>query len=231
MSFRLEPIEDVNKLEAAGYDADQEILRIQFTDRTYDYYGVTEQMYREFVTARSKWEFLLTVLEAECPKAEADEHKPEQIRFNIQGSPLKSAQKTSHSHAAEDIAFAIAERESRKLARRVIRHLQRMHPLAHSNLENVWNEICVQVQGTQSIYWDRYIDAITGVARRHAEQIEPVTKQAMWLQTETGKRWQQANNESDIPCFDDEVAEYVLHDYILSAADRWTNARIREYNE
>jgi hypothetical protein len=75
---------------------------------------------------------------------------------------------------------------------KVIRHLQSMKDRYMQSgddtvLENVWAEICVQVQGQESIFFDAYIDTIEGIVLGFLDDVNVVAKQVMWLQTPSAK--------------------------------------------
>ena len=137
---------------------------------------------------------------------------------------------------SDQIVIAIADRESKRLARRVIRHLQSMTDCLQSGddspLANVWDEVCVQVQGQESFFGEAYLDTITGVILGHLETIDKEVKDAIWLQTQNGMEWEsKAEDNEKITCSEDDITEYLLHDFVLSAAADWTNARIEKYKD
>ncbi|MBI2320562.1 MAG: hypothetical protein HYU88_00290 [Chloroflexi bacterium] len=59
-----------------------------------------------------------------------------------------------------DLIAQLAERASKRIARRTVVALQRMKDGLQSGedsgLRNLWDEICVQMQGQQSVFWDLY---------------------------------------------------------------------------
>jgi len=135
---------------------------------------------------------------------------------------------------SETIVIAIAERECKRLARRVIRHLQSMKERYmqsgdDSPLANVWDEVCVQVQGQESVMWETYVETLEGIVLGFVAELDPEIKQAIWLQTREGTEWEPKDRDHhSIPWSDDEIAQYVLNDYIMKAAANWTNARIEK---
>lgn len=61
------------------------------------------------------------------------------------------------------IVKAVAEAAAKRIARRVILGLQRMHHTLSgddSELVTTWDEICVQVQYEQSFFWDAYDETV-----------------------------------------------------------------------
>jgi len=104
-----------------------------------------------------------------------------------------------------------------------------------SCLKNVWDEVCVQVQGQESTVWDAYLDTIRQLISAYLDELDVELKRAIWLQTDAGIDWatnedQEDTREHDIPLPDDteDITEHILADVLSSAAD-WTNARIERY--
>jgi len=129
----------------------------------------------------------------------------------------------------------IADRECERMSRKVIRILQRMTEGMQSGddsgLRNVWDEVCVQVQGQESVMWDVYLDTISGIIAGYLSGLDDAVKQAIWLQTNNGMDWEPSEEEKDTPYSEEDIADYILTDYLLSSAANWTNDRIEKYNE
>ena len=136
---------------------------------------------------------------------------------------------------ADKIVLGIAERECKRLAGRVIRRLQSMKDCLLSGedspLESVWDEVCVQVQGQESGMWDAYLDTIEPIVLGFVEELDEETKGAIWLQTSEGEDWEPERDDEDIPSSEEEIAQHILHKFVISAAADWTNARIEKFNE
>lgn len=128
----------------------------------------------------------------------------------------------------------IAESRCRKVSGKIVRDLQKMTEGMQSGddtpLKNVWDEICVQVQGEYSVMWDAYLDTITSLIRDEVEKLDIQTKQAIWLQTDEGIDWEIDNEDQNTAtyCVED-ITEYVLENFVLSAAANWGNKRIEKY--
>jgi hypothetical protein len=100
-----------------------------------------------------------------------------------------------------------------------------------SSLNNVWDEICVQVQYEESVFWDSYLDVISSMIKKRMAPLETYEKMAIW--------WQKGNpedaleeNEDDFNSFffdEDESCDYIINNYILSSAADYTNQAIRTY--
>jgi hypothetical protein len=75
------------------------------------------------------------------------------------------------------IVMELADEICRRIARRVMRALQGMtgHGLSgdDSGLKNTWDEICVQIQFEQSIFWDAYEYTVTSLVAGYTESLKP----------------------------------------------------------
>lgn len=139
--------------------------------------------------------------------------------------------KLSESAIVKEVAKLACER----LARKVIVHLQGMKSSLlsgdDSGLQSTWEEICVQVQYEQSIFWDAYDSTARSVVLDLVGQLPAHEREAIWLQTEPGSDWTDKDEDErdPYPVYDGDVADHVLTDWIYDEAGRWTNARIRKY--
>src|SRR5437773_8626115 len=135
--------------------------------------------------------------------------------------------------ARDKIIWKLANRACNRISRRVIRTLQKMTEGMQSGndsrLKNIWDEVCVQVQGQESMMWEAYLDTMRGVIVRALPQVDLEAKQAIWLQTSNGLDWEANEESEDAPVDDDDIAEYILNEYVRSAATDWTNSRIEKY--
>ena len=100
-----------------------------------------------------------------------------------------------------------------------------------SELENPWDEICAQVQYEQSIFWDVDQETITAFVAGEVETLQPFERDAIWLQTPQGDDWDCADEESrePYPVVIDDVIGYIVSDYVLAEAGRWSNPKIRAH--
>ena len=121
-----------------------------------------------------------------------------------------------------------------KISGKVIRYFQKMkeglQSGADTTLKNVWDEICVQVVGEESYCFSSYIDTARRYIHIEIEKLDERIKQAIWIQTD-----QYLDSEEDDEKYDpsiyceDDVIEYILNDFVLREAERWTNKRIENY--
>lgn len=101
-----------------------------------------------------------------------------------------------------------------------------------SVLTNVWEEVCVQVQGEQSFYWDTYLDVIDDLLTGFVEELSPQDRLALWLRTEAGYDWLDEVKRSDAdgnePAVSiDQVSDYLKSDLMARAADFQSTATRR----
>lgn len=139
------------------------------------------------------------------------------------------------------IVYYLAEHACEAMARALRRDLQRMRDglLAgeDSGLATLWDELCVQVQGEESLLWDEYEDLVQDLALEHVRKLDGYTKAAIWYQTDDGmdhlcllEDEQDLSSEDDFGVPDDDVARYVVRE-VMRLAGRWTNKRIRAYRD
>lgn len=131
--------------------------------------------------------------------------------------------------------FAI--RAVEKPARRVIRALQlQTNGLLSgddSGLENTWDEICAQVQSSQSYWWEAYLEVIDGWALSEADRVPRLEQDAIWLLHPHGEDWsctQEAETAPQVPVCIEDVGQ-VIRDRVLEIAGGWSNPAIRRYVE
>lgn len=124
----------------------------------------------------------------------------------------------------------------RGLADKVVWRLQRLESTMSgedSGLTNVWDELCVQVQGEQSPFYDLYLDMAEKMIQALLQEVNPHLQALLWLETEEGQdlRWA---DEDDVPDLakiwvEAEVVAYILQEYVLARAADYTNKKIENY--
>ena len=102
-----------------------------------------------------------------------------------------------------------------------------------SGLKNVWEEICVQVQQEESIFWDAYLETMEGLLTGFVELLDRDARMALWAVTDEGSDYvddHQADTDGvrDVPVSEDEIVSK-LKDGLLSAAANYSNARITKF--
>jgi hypothetical protein len=135
-------------------------------------------------------------------------------------------------HAA--IVSQLAQESVSRTVRRTVRRLQRDTTSrtsgTDSGLRNVWDEICVQAQFEESVFWPAYLTLVRNLVAREVEAICHPELCAIWFETNPGSEWESeaGDTSSDIPVFGDDVIDHVSSRVISLAAD-WSNPRIRAY--
>lgn len=100
-----------------------------------------------------------------------------------------------------------------------------------SPLKNIWDEICIQVQGEESFAWDAYLDTIQDIIKSEVMKLDTAVKQAIWLQTDRGLEWEPEDNDTQAsPYNEDDIVHYMC-DLVVSAASDWENKHIEKYRE
>jgi hypothetical protein len=133
----------------------------------------------------------------------------------------------------DNIIDYVAEEACKKTSEKVISSLQKMTEGKQSGddspLENVWDEICVQVQYEQSFWWKFYLDTIRSTIQIEVKRLNVQIKKAIWLQTEEGIYWSENDEDVDFDFCEEDIVNHVLNDYVLVSAGNWTNEQIEEY--
>lgn len=147
----------------------------------------------------------------------------------------------------DKIINEVAKLACERITRKVILKLQRMEPCGFSDLNNVWNEICVQARTEQFTTWDLYDETVKGFVYGFIEKLKNYEQVAIWLQTDAASDWQRElmdnpetadvstlpdDKEEHVPLCIDDIVDYVTHEYVYREAGLWSNNRIRDfYNE
>ncbi len=133
----------------------------------------------------------------------------------------------------ESVLSAMADAVTRRAAKRVVKRL-RAHPPQHSGddsgLVNVWEEVCVQVQGEESIFWALYQEFVDDAVELECDNMTALEKQAVWLQTDAGFEWacDVAEDLHEIPVIQDDICEYVRSE-VYGAAANEKSRRVQNY--
>ena len=101
----------------------------------------------------------------------------------------------------DKIITAIAEKACEQVAIAVIKVLRadKESRLSgdDSGLQNVWDEICVQIRGESSIYWDDYLDTAKRIIKAEVSNLDKSEIEAIWLQTDNGEDWDRDNQSEE----------------------------------
>ena len=133
------------------------------------------------------------------------------------------------------IVRELAESVCRRVARRAIRALQGMtgHLLSGdgSGLRNAWDEICVQVQFEESVYWDAYEQTVEATVAGFVDELPDFECDAVWLQTRAADDWdgKDEGRRDPYPVIRSDVVAHIVEQYLYYEADRWSNPQIKQY--
>jgi hypothetical protein len=100
-------------------------------------------------------------------------------------------------------------------------------------LRNAWDELCVQVQFEESIYWDAYEQTITSLVAGEFDKLALFEREAVWLQSLEGENWscKDETTREPSPVVDLEAIDYIVREFVYGEAGRWSNPQIRQYLE
>jgi len=136
----------------------------------------------------------------------------------------------------DKIISKYAIEQCKKVSNKVILEYQKMTEGMQSGddtpLKSIWDEICVQVQGEESFFYDVYLDMIRSSIQFHITDLDNEIKQAIWLQTDQGMEWECGDDNHDKLLYcDEDIVDYILNHFVLSSAADWTNKRIEKFLE
>lgn len=102
-----------------------------------------------------------------------------------------------------------------------------------SGLKNVWEEICVQVQDEQSVFWEAYVETMESLLAGYVELLDRDARLALWTATDAGWDYiydHHADDDgvADVPVVEDEIVAK-LKDELISAAASYSNQRIAKF--
>jgi hypothetical protein len=134
------------------------------------------------------------------------------------------------------IARRIADAACKRICRRTIRACQKIEPMLLGDdtpLANAWEDICVQEQeGERTPFWeDSYGASLLAFIEGELEKLDEITRSAIWHQSDDGGDWDWTVEGEDQPEGYDNahLARYILDEYVLPAAENYSNARISRY--
>lgn len=112
-----------------------------------------------------------------------------------------------------------------------------------SVLKNTWEEICVQVQGEKSFFWEAYESAMRDAVLGVMCFLDRSVLETLWLYTDEGwdLRYELQADEKegitnqagyeppDIPVDDEAIARNIIANHLMPLADDYSNSRIAEF--
>ena len=133
-----------------------------------------------------------------------------------------------------EIARQIADAACKRICNRTILCCQQIEPILLGDdtpLANAWEDICVQEhQGDRSVLWDdSYGAMLLAIIEGEIAKLDEPTWSAIWHQTDDGFDWDDDEDKPPEGIFNEDLARYILNQYVLPAAVSYSNARIRKY--
>lgn len=138
--------------------------------------------------------------------------------------------------SASAIASAVAREAAQRITRKVIADLQRIKDSLSgddSGLKTAWDEICVQAQSDESVFWDDYDQTVRARVGAYVTKLPKHEREALWLETDAGYAWdlRDADDREAYPVNVDDIVDYLVQEHVYARASDWSNARIRTYIE
>jgi hypothetical protein len=137
-------------------------------------------------------------------------------------------------------AFDACEQISKKTVRKLQTTKEGLQSGDDSKLKNIWDEICVQMKTGESLLWDFYEDLILNYIQSELGALKKETLQCIWLQTDEASDWEsdiaEKMEEGEIQEYEvkveyseTDIANYIMHEYVLVNAVNYSNKRIEKY--
>lgn len=223
----------VGSLAACGMDDRQR--RMLFDGLRYPYRYKIDKMYFDWVA--KKWRFLPGSLALDEVKDIIDDlqRDGEVDKLRDLYEQVSYALDSFQENYRKKIIAGIAKAECKKISSRVVEIFEGMTEGMQSGddspLKSLWDEICVQVQGEESVFWSVYLDMLRVQIQSEVENLDTEIQHAIWLQTDKGidSEIDHVGNEMERFCEDD-IKDYIER-IVLSAAADWTNEGIEKYLE
>jgi len=130
------------------------------------------------------------------------------------------------------IVVRLADRAGDTVIRRAIRGMQQRDigdtQLHWPHLRTLWDEICIQVRGEESMFWDAYLEEVDTYLENEISRLPRLEQEALWLQTSAGTDWEfdDERKSADPPVFVPDIVDD-LRSSLLGKADDWSNPAIR----
>ena len=67
-----------------------------------------------------------------------------------------------------------------------------------SGLSNVWDEVCAQVQGEESAFWETYLEVLDDNLRMYLSSISQEAELALWIETPEGGCWVSGHEQDPV---------------------------------
>lgn len=133
------------------------------------------------------------------------------------------------------IVYDLAEHVARHMTERTLAELQDMTETLgngdDSEMENVWEEICVQVQYDEFPMWNAYVETVKALLLGAVEELPSHEREALWLKSDQGDEWESEDEDQReaYPVLNDDIVNYLWNEHVLPEAGRFSNKRTRGY--
>jgi hypothetical protein len=93
-----------------------------------------------------------------------------------------------------------------------------------SGLKSIWEELCVQVQGEESIFFEEYIDIVENFIEHAITNKQRVERMVLWLATDDGFDWvsdhfSDEDSDQNLPLDMSVIVEKIASNVIRQASD------------
>ena len=136
--------------------------------------------------------------------------------------------------AHEYVVEHVSEAATARVVRECMNRLRQVRPetVTPPGVCDLWEELCVQLQGEKSLIWDLYLQKAEDVMSKALEILAPVERVAIWLGTANGSCWAaecvEVESVNDVPVDDGDLVELVSS-LVQAEASSFSNQRIRRF--
>ncbi len=143
---------------------------------------------------------------------------------------MPNSRKLSESTIVQDLGESVFERVKKE----VIRTLDAMEgglSGEDSGLSSLWEELCVQLQHEQSIFWDVYDETVHEAVQFEVAQLASFEREALWLLTDEYFDWEcEDEDERDTyPVFIPDIVRHMVESGVYEEARSSTNPNVLKY--
>lgn len=143
---------------------------------------------------------------------------------------MPSPRKLTESTIVQDLGESVFER----VKKAVIQTLDSMEgglSGEDSGLSSLWEELCVQLQHEQSIFWDMYERTVCETVEGEVAQLPPFEREALWLLTDEGQSWEcdDEENRATYPIFISDIVQHMVENGIYEEAQSSTSPNVLRY--
>lgn len=143
---------------------------------------------------------------------------------------MPNSRKLSESTIVQDLGESVSERVKKE----VIRTLDAMEgglSGEDSGLSSLWEELCVQLQHEQSIFWDMYDRTVHETVRFEVDSLPTYEKEALWLLTDEYFDWEcEDEDERDTyPVSIPDIVRHMVENGLYEEARSSTNPSVLKY--